>query len=91
MYHLSKKFTCVPSIIENIYKIIEKKKQHSELYLTSISWPIQAKDTFRLTAQTTANAMHNGETAKVRYDTAPKTGTLMYDSPARLNHLCKYE
>lgn len=43
----------------------------------------------RKTAQRTANAMQNGETAKVRYETAPKIGTLMYDSPVRLNHLQK--
>lgn len=38
-------------------------------------------------AQTAANAMQNGETAKVRYERAPKKGTLMYDRPERLNHL----
>lgn len=31
--------------------------------------------------------MQNGETAKVRYETAPKKGNLIYESPARLNHL----
>lgn len=31
--------------------------------------------------------MQNGDTAKVRYDTAPKIGTLMNESPIRLNHL----
>ena len=35
--------------------------------------------------------MHDGETAKVRYETAPKKGTLMYDSAVPLNHLHKYE
>lgn len=31
--------------------------------------------------------MQNGETATVRYETAPKHGTLMYDSPTCLKHL----
>lgn len=57
--------------------------------LTNISWPIQAKETLRYTAQTAANAMQNGETANVRYERAPKKGILTYDSPACLNHLCE--
>lgn len=64
-------------------KIIEK------FILTRISCPIQAKETVRYTAQTTAKAMQNGETAKVRYETAPKKGTLMNDCPELLNHLKK--
>lgn len=44
----------------------------------------------RKTAQRTANAMQNGETAKVRYEIAPRIGTLMYASPVLLNHLQKY-
>lgn len=31
--------------------------------------------------------MQNGETASVRYETAPKKGTLMNDSAVCLNHL----
>lgn len=31
--------------------------------------------------------MQSGETARVRYDTDPRTGTLTYDSAACLNHL----
>ena len=34
--------------------------------------------------------MQNGVTAKVRYETAPKIGTLTYDSAVCLNHLHKY-
>lgn len=34
--------------------------------------------------------MQNGETAKVRYETAPKKGTLMNDTAVRLNHLKNY-
>jgi len=66
------------------------RKKRREGILTSISWPIQAKETVRYTAQTTANAMQNGATAKVRYERGPKNGTLMYDSPACLNHLYNY-
>jgi len=58
--------------------------------LTRISWPIQAKEIERKTAQTTANAMQKGETASVRYETAPKKGTLTNDSPAGWNHLKLY-
>ena len=58
--------------------------------LTRISCPIQAKLMRRKTAQTTANAMQNGDTAKVRYETAPKNGTLTNDSAACSNHLKLY-
>lgn len=34
--------------------------------------------------------MQNGETAKVRYETAPKKGTLMNDCAVLLNHLKIY-
>jgi len=40
-----------------------------------------------LTAQTTANAMQKGEIARVRYEIAPKMGTLTNDCPACSNHL----
>lgn len=54
---------------------------------TRTSWPIQAKDMRRYTAQRTAKATQNGETASVRYETVPKKGTLMKVSPACLNQL----
>lgn len=60
------------------------------IILTSISWPIHAKETPLYTAQITAKAMQNGATARVRYEIAPKTGTLINDSPACLNHLKIY-
>ena len=34
--------------------------------LTRISWPTQPKEAFLYTAQITAKAMQNGDTAKVR-------------------------
>lgn len=34
--------------------------------------------------------MQKGETANVRYEIAPKMGTLTNDSPARLNNLKKF-
>ena len=73
--------------LQNWWKIIAERKTQRKFILTSTSWPIQAKETVLRTAQTTANAMQNGETAKVRCETAPKNGTLMKDSAVRLNHL----
>jgi hypothetical protein len=55
--------------------------------LTRISCPIQAKEAWRKTAQRTANAMQNGQTARVRCETAPMNGTFTKDSAAGLNHL----
>ena len=34
--------------------------------------------------------MQKGKTANVRYETAPRNGTLTYDSPACLKHLKLY-
>lgn len=73
-----------------IYNQIKNKRKDKKLFLTRISWPIQANDTRRYTAQTTANAMQKGATASVKYETAPKKGTLTYDSPACLNRLKLY-
>lgn len=55
--------------------------------LTRMSCPIQAKEELRYTPQRTAKVMQNGETAKVRYETAPKKGTLTNDCEEVLNHL----
>lgn len=85
IFHLNKSSKAVMYLkyLDAHRKIIEK------FILTRISCPIQAKETVRYTAQTTAKAMQNGETAKVRYETAPKKGTLMNDCPELLNHLKK--
>lgn len=65
-----------------------KRKQRGDSnFLTSISWPIHAKETRRKTAQTTAKAIQNGETAKVRCETAPKMGNFTNDCAEFSNHL----
>jgi len=52
-----------------------------------MSCPIQAKGSWRKTAHRTANATQNGQTARVRCETAPRNGTFTKDSAAGLNHL----
>lgn len=72
------------------YNPINIKIKDKIYFLTRISWAIQANDTWRYTAQRTENAMQKGATASVKYETAPKKGSLTYDSPACLNRLKLY-